>query len=153
MAYFTGYFTDYFDVEGGVVVEEAVVRSGGGLAPSMAEWKEYLRRWHERRRIEAAEKAARAGIREALQEIIYPPKTVAEAVEIAVAKVEIEERAETRFRLLHEDNTEYELEIARIRLEMAKIVRDVRARAASIKKEQIKKRKRRRDEEALLLLI
>ena len=146
MAYFTGYYTNYFDIEEAVA---EVVRAGGGLAPSMEEWQEYLRRWHELRRQEAAEFAARKGIRAFVKEQMWPtPKTVAQVVTQAVTKAEIVERAETRINLKKFDASD-------IRLEIARLLIDIRKRAKVIKKQRliaVKTAKRRKDEEALLML-
>lgn len=144
MAYFTNYYTNYFDIE--EAVEAEVRRDHGSLAPSMEEWQEYLRRWHELRRQEAAEYAARKGLKALLREQMWPaPKTVKEVVERAAAKAEIVERTETRIHLKTFDASD-------IRAEMARLLLDIRKRAKAIKKQRLLAIKRKKDEEALLML-
>jgi hypothetical protein len=146
VAYFTDYYTSYFDIETGVEPAVERPRQHGSLAPSMEEWQEYLRRWHELRRQEAAEFAARKGVRALIREQMWPaPKTVAEIVTQAVTKAEMVERTETRIHLKQFDASD-------IRAEMARLLLDIRKRAKVIKRQRLLTIKRKKEEEALLML-
>ena len=140
MAYFSSYFSSYFDI----AQPAAATRRGGGLAPSQEEWERYLRRWHELRRQEAAEKAAdRDGLRQLLREREFP-KPPPKKQERPQPK---EQQTATRIIALpHKVNPEID-----IRIRIAELLWDLRHRTQAEKRKRNKKRKR--DEDAIIALL
>jgi hypothetical protein len=141
--YFDDYFSDYFEI---CVEEEPAEapRMVGGYSPTKAEWEAYLRKWHDRRRQEAAEKAVSDGIRETLRNLLFPepPKRVARQA----AEQKTEPKTVTH---LPKAKVSSDLDT---RIQIARILLDIRQRTNVLRKIKKLKRRKKRDDEALLTL-
>ncbi len=135
MAYFTDYYTNYFDVE--VAAAEEPRRFGGGYWPTQEEWQRHIDALLKANQSEHARFLERKRIREELNKIPIPAEPEAR-IELAVAKAAIVEKTETRFHFR-------KVEDADLRADMAKVLRELKNRYKKL-------RQKRRDEEALLVL-
>lgn len=142
MGYFTGYFSDYFAVGETVQVESK--REVYGHAPTLEEWREYLRRLNESQKDHMA---AMVADRQSLRKIIRDQLIPAVRTEVKPqAKPRVEPKKEPpkqevrQIRLPYIPDAEPEL-----RKQVAKLILEIRRKA--------RKRRRRRQEEALLMLV
>lgn len=136
MAYFTSYYTNYFDVEE-AVAEEAIQRFGGGYWPTQEEWQRHIDALLKATQSKHASFLERKRLREQLNAIPIPAEPEARIAQ-AVAKAAIVEKTETRFHLKRVENAD-------LRQDMARVLKELRERYKKL-------RQKKRDEEALLVL-
>lgn len=143
MAYFTSYFTDYFDVE--AAQAEVVEERGGGYWVSREEWLSYLRRLNEAQieRI-AARAAERSNLREMLREQMFPKDDETIVIE-RTPETKIEPVKSPKYRIRRVKKPEFPLADMELRLLIAEKMLAIRKRMKKIKK--------RRQEDSIIFLL
>lgn len=147
MAYFTSYYTNYFDVGAAVAAETRRVY-GSGWGPSPEEWQAWLAKVNAAEIQRMAEyRADRENLRSLLLQQIAPPDEVKEEIEV---RPHSERRIKPQFRKYQTTRPIFRRVVdVETRREIAQVAIKIRRLSAEIRR----KRRNRKQEEAVLTLL